>query len=331
MRSERLLDPELKQFLLTLPQSELSDGTLPQARAGLKALAQAPSPSIKKFVETHSVQGPGGEPHVRVLSYRPNGASGALPGILHFHGGGFVLGMPEMMDTANRRLASELGCMIFSVDYRLAPETRFPGPLEDGYAVLLWLHANADRLGVDVQRVGVKGESAGGGLAASLALLTRDRLGPPLLFQHLIFPMLDDRTCMASDPNPFTGEFAWTAEQNKFSWTSLLNKEPGSPGVSAYAAAARADDLTGLPPAFIGVGGLDLFLEENLSYARKLSRVGVPVELHVYPGAFHRFFEAQEARVAIAAQRDSRDALKRAMEIPLGLAEQAVLLSGRSQ
>ena len=227
MRSERLLDPELKPFLMTLPQSALSDRTLAQARAGQKAtLAQAPTPSILASVESHSVPGPDAAPPVRVVSYRPDGASGALPGILHFHGGGFVLGVPEMMDAANRWLASELGCMIFSVDYRLAPETRFPGPLEDGYAALLWLHANAGRLGVDVARVGVKGESAGGGLAASLALLARNRSGPPLLFQHLIFPMLDDRTCVESDPNPFTGEFAWTPEQNRFGWTSLL-RSPG--------------------------------------------------------------------------------------------------------
>lgn len=315
MRSERLLDPELKPFLKTLPQMALSNGTLLQARAGLKAtLAQAPAPSTQTAVESHDVPGPGPAPPVRVVSYRPDGISAALPGLLHFHGGGFVLGMPEMMDVANRRLASELGCMVFSVDYRLAPETRFPGQLEDGYVALLWLHANAGPLGVDAARIGVKGESAGGGLAASLALLARDRSGPPLLFQHLIFPMLDDRTCMASDPNPFTGEFAWTAVQNRFGWTSLLDEEPGSPNVSAYAAVARADDLTGLPPAFIGVGSLDLFLEEDLAYARNLSRAGVPVKLHVYPGAFHRFYEAPEARVAQAAQRDSRDAPRRAME-----------------
>ena len=161
-----------------------------------------------------------------------------------------MLGIPEMMDTTNRRLALELDCMIFSVDYRLAPETRFPGPLEDGFATLIWLHANADRLGVDGSRVGVKGESAGGGLAAALALLARDRSGPPLLFQHLIFPMLDDRTCIESTPNPFTGEFVWTREQNRFGWSSTLDKEPGVSGVSPYAAVARATNLTGLPPSF---------------------------------------------------------------------------------
>lgn len=224
-----------------------------------------------------------------------------------------MLGSPEMMDTANRVLASELGCAVFSVDYSLAPETRFPGPLEDCYAVLVWLQGNAERLGVDVARIGVKGESAGGGLAAALALLSRDRSGPHLAFQHLIYPMIDDRTCVDPDPNPFTGEFVWTPAHNRFGWSSLLGRPPGSPDVSAYAAAARAENLRGLPPTFISIGALDLFLEENLAYARRLSRAGVAVELHVYPGAFHEFHKAQEARVTKAAERDSRDALKRIM------------------
>ncbi len=220
-----------------------------------------------------------------------------------------------MADVANRRLVSELGCAIFSVDYRLAPETRFPGSLEDCYSVLLWLATNAKRLGVSVSCLGVKGESAGGGLAAALALLTRDRSGPRLAFQHLIYPMLDDRTGTDLDPNPYTGDFVWTRQQNDFGWSSLLGKQPGSPGVPAYAAAARGENLTGLPPTFIGVGSLDLFLDENLAYAGRLSRAGVEVELHVYPGAIHRFYEAPDARVAQAAERDSRNALQRAMRL----------------
>jgi len=160
---------------------------------------------------------------------------------------------------------------------------------------------------------GVKGESAGGGLAAVLSLLTRDRLGPRLAFQHLIYPMLDDRTGIDLNPNPYSGEFVWNRQQNEFGWSSLLGKQPGSPDVTAYAAAARAENLAGLPPTFIGVGSLDLFLDESLAYAGRLSRAGANVELHVYPGAFHRFYEAPDARVAQAAQRDSRDALRRVM------------------
>ncbi len=313
MRIETILDPELKPFLAGLPKSELSNESLPGIRAGMKHMFAKASaaPTTRVRVESQDVPGLADAPSVRVVSYRPDAAGGNLPGLLHIHGGGYVLGAPEMADAANRRLASELGCAIFSVDYRLAPDTKFPGPLEDCYAALLWLATNAERLGVDTRRVGVKGESAGGGLAAALALLTRDRSGPRLAFQHLIYPMLDDRTCRDPDPHPFTGDFVWTRLQNEFGWSSLLGKPPGSSDVPAYAAAARADDLTGLPATFIGVGSLDLFLDENLAFARRLSRAGVEVELHMYPGAFHRFYEAQDAQVAQAAERDSRNALRR--------------------
>ena len=315
MTSENLLDPELMPFLAALQTSELSNESLPGLRAGFKAMLSkmpiSPSPNVQ--VESHSVPGPAGAPPVRVICYRPTTTNSPLPGMLHLHGGGYVLGLPEMMDAANRRLTSELGCAIFSVDYRLAPETQFPGPLEDCYAALAWLHANASKLGIDARRIGVKGESAGGGLAAALALLARDRSGPPLAFQHLIYPMIDDRTCIDPDPNPFTGEFVWTPAENRFGWSSLLGKQPGSSDVPAYAAPARAESLHGLPPTFIGIGSLDLFLDETLAYARRPSRAGVPVELHVYPGAFHRFYDAQEATVARAAERDSREAIKRIM------------------
>jgi len=316
MKSEDLLDPELKPFLAGLPTSDLSGESLPQIRAGIKdMLSKLPTaPDAPVRVESYEVPGSLGAPSVRVVGYRPETAEANLCALLHIHGGGYVVGAPEMADVANRRLVSELGCAIFSVDYRLAPETRFPGSLEDCYAVLLWLATNAKRLGVSASYLGVKGESAGGGLAAALALLTRDRSGPRLAFQQLIYPMLDDQTCIDPDPNPYTGHFVWNRQQNDFGWSSLLGKQPGSPDVLAYAAPARAENLAGLPSTFIGVGSLDLFLDENLAYAGRLSRAGVEVELHVYPGAFHRFYEAPKARVAQAAERDSRDALRSAMQ-----------------
>jgi triacylglycerol lipase len=166
-------------------------------------------------------------------------------------------------------------------------------------------------LGVDSARIGVMGESAGGGLAAALALLARDRREHSLTFQHLIYPMLDDRTCVAKSPHPFAGEFLWTAHNNAFGWSALLGAAPGSANVSPYAAAARADDLSGLPPTFISTGALDLFLEEDIEYARRLMRQGVPVELHVYPGAYHAFDFLTNARIAAAARRDSLAALRR--------------------
>jgi triacylglycerol lipase len=249
---------------------------------------------------------------IRVLAYLPKEPTAHVPVLLHIHGGGYVIGSPDMMDGANRGLAADLKCAIFSVDYRLAPETRFPGAVEDCYTVLKWLTSNPDELPIDVGRIGVKGESAGGGLAAALALLVRDRGELTLAFQHLIYPMIDDRTCIVADPHPFAGEFVWGPENNRFGWAALLGTEPGGPDISCYAAAARADRLDGLPSTFISVGALDLFLEEDLEYARRLTRAGVAVELHVYPGAFHGFQMAPSARVSIASERDSRDAMRKA-------------------
>jgi triacylglycerol lipase len=204
-------------------------------------------------------------------------------------------------------------CVIVCVDYRLAPETRFPGAIEDCYAALGWTFANAPSLGIDPGRVGVMGESAGGGLAAALALLARDRREHALAFQHLIYPMLDDRTCVSASPHPFAGEFVWSAQNNAYGWASLLGVAPGSPDVSCYAAPARAEDLQGLPPSFIATAALDLFLEEDIDYARRLLRQGVPVELHVYPGACHSFDLLLAADVARQANRDSLAALRRAL------------------
>ena len=156
------------------------------------------------------------------------------------------------------------------------------------------------------------GESAGGGLAAALALLARDRGEYSIAFQHLIYPMLDDRTGTET-PHPYAGEYLWTPANNMFGWSALLSVAPGSAGVSPYAAAARAADLAGLPPAFIATGALDLFVEEDIEYARRLIRAGVPVELHVYPGAFHGFDLSPDARVAQEARRISVAALRRAL------------------
>jgi len=185
--------------------------------------------------------------------------------------------------------------------------------VEDCYSALKWLNDNANTLKIDKTRIGLKGESAGGGLAAALALLVRDRGEIKLAFQHLIYPMIDDRVCVTDNPHPFAGEFIWTLRDNLFGWSALLDSPPGAEEVSPYAAAARAPDLSGLPPTFISVGALDLFMEENIEYARRLSRAGVPMELHVYPGAFHGFDLVPNAQVTIAAQRASKDALQGAM------------------
>jgi acetyl esterase/lipase len=260
------------------------------------------------------VPGPEGAADVRVLIYSPPGGTTApKPGYLHIHGGGYIMGTPEMMDLQNKATVREIGCVVVSVDYRLAPETPYPGPVEDCYAALKWFHTNAASLGVDPHRIAIGGESAGGGLSAALGLLTRDRKEVPLAFQLLIYPMIDDRTVTRSEPHKFAGEFIWTAHSNDFGWRSLLGRAPGGADVSPYAAASRAENLAGLPPTFISVGALDIFLDEDIDYAQRLMAAGVPTELHVYPGAYHGFDAAFDADITKRFRRDSVQALKRAL------------------
>lgn len=315
MTSNHLVDPELRPMLEGFPKIEFSIESLPLIRAAIEqTMAMMPkvsTPHVTSDIVT--ISGSETVPDLRVFCYRPVKASAPLPAILHIHGGGYVVATPETMEVQNRQIVEALDCAIFSVDYRLAPEVQHPGPVEDCYVALCWLHANAEALNVDRARIGVMGESAGGGLAAGLALLARDRGGPELAFQHLVYPMIDDRTCVMDNPHPYAGEFLWTRENNIFGWASLLGTAPGGPDISPYAAAARAEDLTGLPPTFISTGAIDLFLEENMIYAQRLSRAGVAVELHVYPGAYHGFQLAAETRVASAAIRISLDALRRAL------------------
>lgn len=310
--TRRLVDPQLLPLLDAWPKVVLTlDGL-----AGIRAMERLPMPELTPEAAAvgltrRSVPGPAGAPDVDVLLYRPAKAAAPLPCIFHIHGGGYVIGSVEAQEAQHRDMAAALGCVIVSVDYRLAPETVFPGAVEDCYAALSWVFANAPALDIEPARIGVMGESAGGGLAASLALLARDRGQHRLAFQHLIYPMLDDRTCAHPEPHPHAGEFIWTPEHNRVGWAALLGVEPGSDGVSPYAAAARASDLSDLPPTYVASGGLDLFLEEDLEYARRLMRAGVPVELHVYPGGFHGFDFDPAAEVSVRARRDSMAALSR--------------------
>ena len=315
MTSIHLVDPELRDFALAFPRLRLDGerlGKIREAQAKLVVEPQWGTDEDGISAERLSVPGLPGEPEARLILYRPGEARHAGTALLQIHGGGYVLGTAAGSDAGNRALVRELGCVVAAVDYRLAPETPYPGPLNDCYAALAWLHGQAGELGVRRETIGVKGDSAGGGLAAALALLARDRGEYPLAFQHLIYPMIDDRTCVREHPHPFTGEFLWTAEDNRFGWQSLLQRPPGGDDTPAYAAPSRATDLAGLPPTFVATGDLDLFLDEDLDYALRLTRAGVPIELHVYPGAYHAFPLAAEASVSRRANADSLDALRRA-------------------
>jgi acetyl esterase/lipase len=311
--SRHLIDPELLPALDLMPALDLDAARLDELRGGMEALIPPletlPCDGVE--IEVVSIPGPAGATFELQL-FRPSGRSaGPLPALLHFHGGGYVLGNATQSALDNMRTAREVGCLVASVEYSLAPEACGTHAVEQCHAALLWLAAHASQLGIDAGRIAVGGESAGGGLAAALALLARDRGGVQPCFQLLIYPMLDSRTGRSEDEHPWTGEFIWTRSANRFGWDSLLGPGEGS-AEDCHVVPARATDLSRLPPAYISVGALDLFLEENLEYARRLTRAGVPVELHVFPGAFHGFELAAEAGVSQRAETERRQALGRA-------------------
>ena len=318
MSSRHLVDPELEALLDSFPPFQFSREVLPTIRQMQTETFEQMRGSLPAYdnveVTEKKVPGAPGDPDVRVLVYRPKNVEGKVPGLLWIHGGGYILGTADADDQQVKKIVTEVGCAAVSVDYRLAPETPHPGPVEDCYAALKWLYENADELGVDKARLGIGGASAGGGLAAGLGVLTRDRAEIPLIFQLLIYPMLDDRTVANSADHAYVGEFIWTKEANLFGWTCLLGQEPGGEDVSPYAAAARAADLAGLPATYLAVGALDLFLEEDLDYARRLVRAGVPTELHLYPGAYHGFNLVPTAGVSQAFERDTMSALKKGLK-----------------
>ncbi len=282
------LDPEIAGLMATgaPPPPALTVENLPERRARLLADLVAVLPGADVSQEDRWVPGPSGAPGVAVRLHRPLEARGLRPAIVAAHGGGYVMGSSAAEDGRLNRWCAGLGVVGVSVEYRLAPETAYPGALEDCYAALRWVDAHAGELGVDRGRLGVFGPSAGGGLAASLALLARDRGEVQLAFQLLAFPMLDDR-----GQTPSTGREVpvWPRSANEVGWQAYLGALYGTPDVPPTAAPARAEDLAGLPPAFVCVGTADIFCDEDIAYAQRLIQRGVPTELHVYPGAPHGF------------------------------------------
>jgi acetyl esterase/lipase len=229
-------------------------------------------------------------------------SSDSRAAVVYLHGGGMILGSVPIFDGPVSRYVAHTGVPMLSVDYRLAPEHPYPTPVEDAYAGLVWLAAHVAELGVDPDRIAIMGDSAGGGLAAAVAILTRDRSGPSLARQILLYPMLDDRTT-TPDPEivPFAG---WTYDDNITGWKALLGERAGDPSVESTAAPARLTDATGLPPAYIEIGQLDIFRDEDATYALTLSQAGVPVEFHLHPGVPHEYdaiaFTADVSRRALA-------------------------------
>ncbi|WP_446038206.1 alpha/beta hydrolase [Streptomyces sp. SID1121] len=242
-------------------------------------------------IEELAVPATAGRPEIPLLLCRPAGTEAPRGVIYHTHGGGMVAGSHRSTElTGELNRAEELRLAVLSVDYRLAPEHPDPAPVEDCYAGLLWLAENAGRLGLPADRTVVSGNSAGGALAAGLALLARDRQGPPPLGQFLQFPMLDDR-CDSFSARQMGRVGLWDGESDAAGWTALLGDRRGTDDVSCYAAPARADDVSGLPPAWIEVGSVEALRDTAVAYASRLWQAGGEAELHVWAGAFHSFDE----------------------------------------
>ena len=314
------LDPELAVALRTFPAENINWQDLPATRSAFElqftAMRRDFPDSARVVKEDRQIPGPPGAPDVPIRIYRPADHGGPLPCLVWAHGGGYVLGNIARTDLAMQRIVLAVDCAVVSVEYRLAPEHPFPAPLEDCYAALTWTIAHAATLGIDPHRVAVGGASAGGGLAAGLALLARDRREVAIACQFLVYPMLDDRTVIASS-RAVTDPRVWNLAANRNGWRAYLGAEPGGADVSPYAAAARAEDLRNLPPAYISVGTQDLFVDEDIAFAQQLIAADVPVELHVYPGAFH----GAEVLVPSAALSrrmiaDQDAALRRALHAP---------------
>ena len=269
---------EFRSPLLPFVAGDTTAKSLPRARM-VYGRFRTPSGRGVTVVERHV-----GPDAVPVTVTTPKDGAGPRPGVLYIHGGGMILGSPQAEAVGSGQAARELGAVVVSPDYRLAPEHPYPAALDDCMAALYWMRDNAGVLGIDPDRIAVTGSSAGGGLSAAVAQRAHDE-GITLRAQVLVYPMLDDRSALRD--HGVRGRFMWTPASNTFGWTSYLGREPRESDAPEYAAAARREDLSGLAPAWVGVGDLDLFYDESVDYARRLQAAGVPCELVTVPGMYH--------------------------------------------
>jgi acetyl esterase/lipase len=302
--------PELLPMLKMMPGQDFGKDDIATLRNGMAFTFGAPVLPDGITIENRMIPGPEGAPEIRVRIYRNPDQKKGSPGILYIHGGGYILGTPELTDMSCVRMAQAINGAIVSVDYRLAPEHPFPAPLEDCYAALKWFAVHAGELGAAPDNIAVVGGSAGGGLTAALSLLARDRKGPKIVFQAPLYPMIDDRN-MTPSSWEITDPRMWNRAKNLASWEMYLGPLYGDV-VSPYAAPSRADDLKDLPPTYTIVGELDLFRDETIDYIQRLSQAGVPTEFHLYPGCFHGF-DMMPCDVGRRAEQELLDALKRAL------------------
>ncbi len=312
------IDDEHRRVYDSLPMVARDWSDIPALRRQTRQLrARLPAPAMPPTVTVTDrlVPGPEGGPDLAIRVYRPDAMPSPTGAVYWIHGGGTVLGEASMNDAYCANVAHRLSVLVTSVEYRRAPEHPFPIPLEDCYAGLKWLALSSDEFGIDPDRIAVAGISAGGLLSAALSLLARDRGQFLPCLQLLNAPMLDDRANTRSsfavrDPR------TWDRDSNRAGWNAYLQGNAGSAEVSPYAAPARAKDLAGLPPAYVNVGDLDLLLDEDVAYARAMADAGVPVELHVYPGAYHgSAMNVPDAQLSQRWLADELAALARALGV----------------
>lgn len=305
-------DPELKAAIpnLPVPAEPVDITTMRELMASVIDLMNESVDVSDLLVEDHHVTGREPNREVLVRTYRTTDGSGVRPGILDIHGGGFTTGTIALQHGAAAKMAREVDAVVATVEYRLAPEHPFPAGLEDCYLALEWLSEESDELGIDAQRIAVVGSSAGGGLAAGLALLARDRGGPALCFQYLGIPELDDRLETTSMRN-FVDTPVFSRNGAVQSWQAYLGDDRAD--VSPYAAPARASDLRGLPPAYVSTMEFDPLRDEGILYALRLLEAGVSVELHQFPGTFHGSAMIADAEVSKREARETIDVLRRVL------------------
>jgi acetyl esterase/lipase len=282
-----VVHPELQRFAKMMPQMTFSSKNLWLWRslAYIPLVRRRPADIHIENILIPRQEHP--KP-IRLRVYRLKAQASLAPVLIWLHGGGYIIGNPEQDDPACIQYVHELGITVVSVDYRCAPEHPFPSALDDSYTALKWVHAHGGSLGMDASRIAIGGASAGGGLAAALVQFAKNRDEIQPLFQLLVYPMLDDRTCGRSDlaERDF---LAWSQESNRFGWEAYLGIKCGAADVPPYSVPARAEDVSGLPPAWIGIGTLDLFYDEDIAYGKRLTDSGVPCETYLVPGAFHGF------------------------------------------
>ena len=318
------IDPELAAGLDGVPShlrpTELFDfDDMPGTRARLAGLYEAAFGSATKNEQVVTdelvVSGPVGAPELTLRVHRPADApDDPLPCVYWIHGGGMVIGRPVDEDAKCQQLVEALHCVALVPDYRLAPEHPYPAPVDDCYHGLSWVAANAGALGIDADRIAVAGQSAGGGLTASVALMARDRGGPALVLQMLLAPMLDDRNATPSCRG-LPALTIWDRPMNVRGWGAFLGELAGAEQLPPYASPGRVEDLSRLPPTFVDVGGAEIFRDETIDYVARLVRGGVPTELHLYAGAYHGYDSfAPDADASRATWERRRAALRRAFE-----------------